>query len=565
MKVQDLARGILRVVIGGVMLLSTFDSAHAYPIYRYGLIDSNGREILPCIYSDIRDLGNGLVGAVVSKDQGSSGVHILHLFDVDGKELPQKLPAGSELLGVFIPKSALKSSSYSPGNLPAGSLMEIEYRNIRTVADLDGNILFDSPSITIQRSQDNSLVVLDATGPICAFDGETGKKVIDTKVLKHYMLSQSGFGKVVHNRILYSAGVDGKLLWGYYDADGNVAIQPKYTAASDFDEAGMAPVRYVEENGERCFRFIDTSGRPISPSNIIAADKWHDDLAVVQVKTEKSERRFGIVNRQFDFVVKPEWWKLSYNKTDSYFARKREHGETWQINSKGKRVGGPLLQCIAYNPVRELMIMHPGEVRETFGSLALIPHEDARRFFEDGRYCGEWMKDGMAVFTERGKRRRMAVNTFLIVTKAGTTASGIKAYDLRYFSTDRLLKEVVYDKFRAPAWKNDLRDRMCLFSLLLRDHNLIGMKRSEVEALIGPADDRSFYSMCPSMAADYGYGIELRYQDEAVTGWRWLETIKMKPHRLPWVTTNVTFDFDAFDVFDPEEMPLKSLKLVEKK
>lgn len=546
-------------------LLSAIDEAQAFPVHKYGLIDISGQEILPCEYGSVTYLGNGLFKSTEFKEPGDLSIASPHLFDSNGKEISINVPAGARLLGVFIPRIALKSPQYQPGILPPGTLLEIEYRNITTLANLRGDILFNAPSLSIKHSQDGSLIVLGVQDPICAFDGETGEKIFDANLLRRYMLSQSEFGKLVHNRILFSKSESGRLLWGYYDANGNVALEPKYIEAKDFDEAGMAPVRYIDDSQARVFCFIDTSGKVLSPAIIVNADDWHQDLAVVTVKNQDGEMRKGIVNRKFEFVVKPEWKRLSYSAEDRYFGWIEDQGHSYTIDGKGVKKGGPFLAMVAYDAKKGAMLLQRWELDKEEKRLPSLTDQTGKTLFQNLRSHPEFLEHGMAVFNESADYRRRAVNSFTIVSDPGITASGVKAYHLSPATKDRLIKEVICHNFSTSAWKGEPADRVYLYSLFLRDHNLIGMTKNEVEQFLGRADSGNFYCMCYSWAAKHGIGMELLYEGDRVTGWRWVENNRMEPRRRDLVTRNVTYECDPFERYDSNASVLDGLKLVEKK
>jgi hypothetical protein len=527
------------IVLLIVSFLFSTTGAQALPMFKYGIIDTSGHEVLPCKYGDVWYLGNGLFRAVDFMNDGETGVPRTHLFDSNGKEIEIKLPEGSSLLGIFIPRRALMSPAYVPGTLPEGTLFEVHYRNYQSVTDRNGKLLFENPSLSIQHSQDGSLVVMGASDPICAFDGETGERVIEAGRLKRYMLSQSGFGKLSQNRISFSRDVDGHLLWGYYDAEGSVAIEPKYTDARDFDDAGMAAVRYrnAEQKGRFCF--IDTDGKTLSPPEMVGAEDWHDGLAVVAVRSGDKEKRYGIVNRNFEFVVKPEWASLEYAQDDCYFGWKTESTDAMLIDGNGNRKSGPFLKLTTHDRSRAMMLYKPLQ----FGPLNAVPAklimESGETLFSNPRFLAYWLENGVAVFREQAHFLSRGPSNFTIVTNKGVTATGVNAYDLAPATQDRLIKHVVSGQFCSRTWQSDARARRYLFSLFLREHTLIGMQRSEVQKYLGATDHNDLYAMCPGVLMAFGEGLELRYLDDRVTGWRWVKFVNGEAKYLPWNDTNV--------------------------
>jgi len=99
----------------------------------------------------------------------------------------------------------------------------------------------------------------------------TGKTVVNTELLNAYAFSD-GRGRF---------GVLGALerVFGYYDKDGQIAIEAQYSEARDFSE-GYAAVKGV--NGK--WGYIDSDGNTVIPFDFDTAYDFVNGYARVEIK-----------------------------------------------------------------------------------------------------------------------------------------------------------------------------------------------------------------------------------------------------------------------------------------
>lgn len=546
--------------------LSTTPEAQGMPILKAGVIDATGHETLPCLYRDVASLSGGLLIAYDYVEEGDPQPRRAHLFNSLGKEISISVPAGARLQKIFIPRKSIGKDNYTGDTVPEGTLLEVQYRGCDMLVTPEGKMLFDSTALSLEHTQDGTLIVRNATVPICAFDGETGKKTVDLNEIERHLLPSRGYGLLINGRSLFSTSVDGSLLWGYHDADGKVVIKPIYKQAHDFDRDGMAAVSLIDDFGKEHFQFIDTTGKRISPPEFLGAEPWRNDLTVVSVRTEEGKRRYGIVNRKFEYVLKPEWSALHSMTEGCYLGTLTDADVSQVIDANGKSLHGPYDAGKLVNVSGGVFVCRVVEdVPPRLRRLRLVS-ADGKPLYPEPIYVRKDfnMAFGMAVFHADSMPPEFKSDVYTVVTKEGVTASGIVAHELMPIAPNALLKRIVIKEFSPRAWASDPQDRMYLYSIFLQQHNIINMKRAELETYLGKADDGNFYSMCHTMMAPFGFGLELLYDNDVVTGWRWLEKTKGRPKRHPWVTKDVIFDWSPYDYRNPYREPLDKLPLIDK-
>ena len=114
------------------------------------------------------------------------------------------------------------------------------------------------------------------------------------------------FRSLVLDGIRFSEGLiavrqDRKL--GYMDLEGNIAIEPHYDQGGEFSE-GLAAVQL-----EGHWMFIDKAGAVTAefPAGIAFAEPLSDGLSLVSADRDQSGRKFGYVDRNGQWAIKPSW------------------------------------------------------------------------------------------------------------------------------------------------------------------------------------------------------------------------------------------------------------------
>ncbi len=116
--------------------------------------------------------------------------------------------------------------------------------------------------------------------------------------------------------------------YGYIDHSGNMAIEPRFDYAMDFDD-GLAPVEL--QNGK--FGYIDTSGELVIETEANWARQFSEGLAAVQIGIDK----WGFIDKSGEVVIEPEFEIVG----DFYNGLASVGDENGYINKQGNYVWKP--------------------------------------------------------------------------------------------------------------------------------------------------------------------------------------------------------------------------------
>ena len=234
---------------------------------RWGFINKSGAEVIPFQYRLVQSFHGGV--AIV--DTGLPE-HPIGVIDTSGSWVVQ-------------PMFRSLSAADGPGGLlfgqkePGGGL---------SFYDRSGNLILGPYSLAFAFAQGRARV-----------KSQIGEWIIDSS--GNFIAKQP----VALEGIRFSDGLiavrrDGKL--GYMDVDGNIVIQPQYDQGGEFSE-GLAA---VESGGK--WMFIDKSGTTTAqlPSDVIFAEPFSDGLSLATSNAQPL-RKFGYVDRNGKWAVKPEW------------------------------------------------------------------------------------------------------------------------------------------------------------------------------------------------------------------------------------------------------------------
>ena len=239
---------------------------------RWGYIDHNGSEVIPVRYRTAQSFHNGV--AIV--DSGLPD-HPIGVIDTSGAWVTQ-------------PIFRSLSASDGPNGLLLGQKEPAEGLGFY---DRSGNLVL---------------------GPyFLAFSFAQGRARVKTGVRSgsdDWIIDASGTllpkKPVVLDGIRFSDGMiairqDRKL--GYMDLDGNIAIEPRYDQGGAFAE-GLAAVQ-----SEGHWSFIDKTGAVTTefPGGIAFAEPLSDGLSLVSADRDQPGRKFGYVDRNGHWAIKPAW------------------------------------------------------------------------------------------------------------------------------------------------------------------------------------------------------------------------------------------------------------------
>jgi hypothetical protein len=159
----------------------------------------------------------------------------------------------------------------------------------------------------VVRREDNKLFVFDVRS---RQQREVSSEVAD-----------NGVGMAFSERL---ATFRNQKLTGYIDSSGKVAIAPKFSWALNF-EHGQAFVTIPDADGKTASgAIINKVGEIISPP-ACGISEFYGDYAVAG----KGVGKVGVVNRNFEFVIKPEFETL-LPQPAPYFSEE----DAWSLHSK---------------------------------------------------------------------------------------------------------------------------------------------------------------------------------------------------------------------------------------
>jgi hypothetical protein len=238
----------------------------------WGYIDRKGSEVIPIRYKTAQSFRDGV--AIV--DTGLPD-HPIGLIDTSGAWVMQ-------------PMFRSLSAADGPGGLLLGQKEPAEGFRFY---DRSGNVVLGPYFLAFPFSQGRARVktgvragsddwIIDASGILLP------KKPL---VLEGIRFSEG----------LIAVRQDRKL--GYMDLDGKIAIEPQYDQGGAFAE-GLAAVQL-----EGHWSFIDKSGAVIAefPGGIAFAEPLSDGLSLVSSDRDQPGRKFGYVDRNGHWAIKPIW------------------------------------------------------------------------------------------------------------------------------------------------------------------------------------------------------------------------------------------------------------------
>jgi len=239
---------------------------------RWGYIDRHGSEVIPVRYRTAQSFQNGV--AIV--DTGLAD-HPVGLIDTSGSWVATPL-----------------------------------FRSISAADGPDGLLLGQKEPAKGSGFYDRSGKLV--LGPyFLAFPFAQGRARVKTGVREgsdDWLIDPSGTllpkKPLVLDGIRFSEGLiavrqDRRL--GYMDLEGNIAVEPRYDQGGEFAE-GLAAVQL-----EGHWMFIDKAGAVAAefPAGIAFAEPLSDGLSLVSADRDQAGRKFGYVDRNGHWVIKPIW------------------------------------------------------------------------------------------------------------------------------------------------------------------------------------------------------------------------------------------------------------------
>ena len=270
---------------------------------RWGYIDRNGSEVIPVRYRTAESFHNGV--AIV--DSGLPD-HPIGVIDTSGSWVTQ--PIFRSLSAADGPDGLLLGQKE-----PAGGF---------GFYDRSGNLVLGPYFLAFSFSQGRARV---KTGVRSGSDD--------------WLIDASGTllpkKPVVLDGLRFSEGMiairqDRKL--GYMDVDGNIAIEPRYDQGGAFSE-GLAAVQ-----SEGHWTFIDKTGAVTAefPGGIAFAEPLSDGLSLVSADRDQPGRKFGYVDRNGHWAIKPAWDDAQPFHDGLAYVGNWKDGKVAYIDHQGKSI-----------------------------------------------------------------------------------------------------------------------------------------------------------------------------------------------------------------------------------
>ncbi len=276
----------------------------------YGLLDQNGKSVVPPKYSQIDYAGRGLfiASSVNAHNPYDRGVE-RYLFNADGLQVQLKVPEGAHFRRILWLGEGLQDSDAPLKKLPQNTLITFIKDNHYGICDLSGKTIVRPIYDFIDIPQDGltfMVKTIDHVSELSTFNVQSHQ----VRVLPIKNPVWSGHDAFRY-RTFFSEGLaaceirdeHGYPKFGYIDADGKFVIEPRYREPGPFVN-GIASVSLDMGKADTV---IDKSGRVISPE-FLEVEQFRGEYAIAKCKSLPAG--YGIVNRKFAFVVKPDYGNI---------------------------------------------------------------------------------------------------------------------------------------------------------------------------------------------------------------------------------------------------------------
>lgn len=273
----------------------------------YGLLDQNGKTVVPPKYSQIDYAGRGffIMSSVNSQDPYARGDE-RYLFNVDGVQVPLKVPEGAHFRRILWLGEGLQESDAPLKKLPENALITFVKNERYGVCDISGNTIVRPIYDFIDIPHEGLAFMVKIIDHVC----ELSLFNVQSHLVKVLTIKSPVWSGPVgfRHQTFFSEGLAaceirddrGFPKFGYIDAEGKFVIEPRYRQAGPFAN-GIASVSLgMEKKGT----VIDRSGSVVSP-DVLEVDQFRGEYAVAKYKALPAG--YGIVNRKFEFIVKPDY------------------------------------------------------------------------------------------------------------------------------------------------------------------------------------------------------------------------------------------------------------------
>jgi len=341
-------------------LLAAYDNPESF---HYGLMNYSGKQVTPMEWPYI--VGVTCLADVTIQTEGRSvGGSVLCLEHANGVIGPRHVTAYLVYDGTMseyeyeLPRPAEGDPGWGLIDAHGRVLVEPKYGRLLWMADgmaafpidteANAVALFDLSQGTAPHQPvgvwDEALSPLEGDAPLYAVrdgnewyyvgrDGQAAEgKFDEARPMQH------GFGAVRKGE-----------LWGYMDADGQLAVECTFDEAGDFWQ-GIAPVRQGET-----WHFIDPAGKRAFAGDFNDADEFRDGLAPVRLG-----EYWGYVNTEGKMVLEAIYQGAGRFQLLVHLASAKADGKWGLIDKTGKWVAKPQFDgMLTFGPER-VALMYDG-------------------------------------------------------------------------------------------------------------------------------------------------------------------------------------------------------------
>lgn len=544
----------LTLPLAAVLFLGATCSALGHHVA--GVIDSQGRDLIPCRYRWVDYLGGGLFFVEdLNEDQPLARTFTGSVLDCEGKTVPVSLPSGCTLSRVFIAKpTQFEKYKGTCRKLPRDTILEVHSMDGVGLSDMNGKVLLEPKFGRIDRPRDGFFPVYTGDGISYnryefTFNSSTGERKKGPPGCAPNRFNDDEVSKD-ELRVFAVPGGDG-YIFGYMNKTGDVVIEPIFKHAQYFTNEGLAVVEIRDSENNPKDAYIDKSGTIVSPLYLSARPFENGYANVVEVASDSEQTLIdtqfkpmlkgtyrGGVRRVFDdlYAVRDLDKPSNAQGRGSFFKAVNRQGKIL-FDFPGALTSYPIgvgnhIECIA-------VIDAPG-AKESWKVIHLNRQGDLIKTVAGASAISN--EFGIKVVSNRVAQSEPG---YSLLNRKGESVNEVKGGYFKVVSKDLIIKCYSIPEFHPKDWaarNPNGRSRFEMFGHFLRSYDLIGMPKNQVESLLGPPDfGKGRYSLLSGPCLFSWQGIELEYdEDEKVR--RWTEVNRGSQSQEPhWITTNVVW------------------------
>lgn len=326
---------------------------------REGLIDKNGKELLPIKYH-VQPFSEGYFAIRdIEKDCGAYLDRAGNRKDIEGTYFVSSFKEGFAHFAVR--NSELRGIQFGLIDKNFNQILEAKYDLIQDFREgfasfrvgrelakwgylnKEGKVVIEPKFDYAGAFQDGRAIVREKES-----DG-----MIDTSGAYVVRPEYVAIERLTKNFYAFNVGgkVPGRVVggkWGFLDAEGKIVVEAKFNqiAWNDKYEYGYVPVSLVKEDGFEYWGMIDAEGREVIPVKYNSIRGFREGLAIVsEGRPSESNSRYGAIDKSGNLVLETSCEHLeSFRHGIAVYAepKKLASGETVSkyglMNKKGKKI-----------------------------------------------------------------------------------------------------------------------------------------------------------------------------------------------------------------------------------